>query len=258
MSFGFSRPLILVAHPDDETIACGGLLQRMAASMVVFATDGAPPHYGFERRFQSLKNYSTVRFQEAAAALSHVPNCVFQRLTKPDGSYFVDQHLFHDLRDALVSLCRIARAFSPDALLSHAYEGGHIDHDACSLIMKHAAAALSLPRFEFPLYWVDEGGKAMVQCFRDAASDPMEWRLTPAEIACKQKMFAEYKTQPGLDTGFPPDTERIRAATRTDFSIPLCRSYSYRNWRPRLWQPRIRSKALLRKFAEFEAQQLSP
>ncbi len=251
MPFEFSRPLIFVAHPDDETIACAGLLQRMAASLVVFATDGAPPHYGFKHKFGTLEKYSAVRFQEAARALSYAPNCSFQRLTKPDGSYFVDQHLFHDLDWALDSMCTIARAFSPDVVLCHAYEGGHIDHDACSFIAMHCAAALSLRRFEFPLYWEDENGKSVVQQFRDSGAAPVEWTLTAREIACKEKMLDEYKTQPGLAAAFPLSSERIRAATRTDFSIPHCLNYSYRGW----WQTGLAAKVLLRKFAQCEARQ---
>jgi LmbE family N-acetylglucosaminyl deacetylase len=250
--FEFSRPLIFVAHPDDETIACGGLMQRMAASVVVFATDGAPPHYGYERQFGSLEKYSHLRFHEAGMALSHLPDCQFRRLSNRDGSYFVDQHLFHDLQPALVSLCAIAREFSPDAVISHVYEGGHIDHDACSFLAMHAATLLSLRRFEFPLYWIDDGGKSRVQSFRDPGAPGVEWRLTEAELARKEKMLAEYKTQPELASGFPPETERIRFATRNDFSVSLCRDYSYRTWRPRLWRPRISSKALLKKFAEFQ------
>jgi len=57
------RPLIFVAHPDDETLACGGLLQRVGKSLVVFATDGAAPGFGCERRYGSLKDYSDLRFQ---------------------------------------------------------------------------------------------------------------------------------------------------------------------------------------------------
>jgi hypothetical protein len=44
----FRRPLIFVAHPDDETLACGGLLQRFPGALVVFATDGTPAGYGLE------------------------------------------------------------------------------------------------------------------------------------------------------------------------------------------------------------------
>jgi LmbE family N-acetylglucosaminyl deacetylase len=251
MSFEFNRPLILVAHPDDETLACGGLLQRIDSSLVVFATDGAPPYYNFERKFGSLKEYSDARFQEAARALAHVPNCSFQRLPGPDGSHFVDQQLFRDLRPALNSFCQIARTFSPDALLSHAYEGGHIDHDACSFIASHAATALSLKLFEFPLYSMDESGRAILQKFRDAGSAPAEWSLTPTEIACKQKMLAEYRTQPGLASAFSLISERIRLSGHIDFTLPACRDYTYRSrWRR---SGRLRAKTLLKEFAKFEA-----
>jgi N-acetylglucosamine malate deacetylase 2 len=225
----------------------------MPASLVVFATDGAPPHYGFKHKFGSLKNYSNTRFQEATRALGQVPNCSFQRLTKRDGSCFVDQHLFHDLERALDSLCTIARAFSPDALLCHAYEGGHIDHDTCSFIAMHCAAALSLRRFEFPLYWEDESGKSIVQQFRPSGAALVEWALTASEIACKEKMLGEYKSQPALASAFPLVTERIRAATYTDFTVPHCQHYSYRSW----WRTRLNSRALLKKFAQFGAWQVS-
>ena len=33
---------LIVAHPDDETIAAGGLLPRMLAPTLVYITDGAP------------------------------------------------------------------------------------------------------------------------------------------------------------------------------------------------------------------------
>ena len=54
----FGRVLVLVAHPDDETIGCSGLLQRASSALVVFAVDGAPPHYGFEKKYGSLAQYS--------------------------------------------------------------------------------------------------------------------------------------------------------------------------------------------------------
>jgi LmbE family N-acetylglucosaminyl deacetylase len=251
--FDFNRPLIFVAHPDDETLACGGLLQRMASSLVVFATDGAPPDHGFERKFGTLKRYSETRFQEAALALAQAPSCSFQRLTKPDGTYFVDQQLFHNLPQALASLCRIARSFSPDALISHAYEGGHIDHDACSFLTMHAEAALALRRFEFPLYSRNSLGQLVLQQFCDKGCAPLEWQLTEAELSCKRKMLAAYASQPGLASAFPLGSEQIRRTTRTDFSLARCSDYSYRNRWHRLSRKGLSASALLKNFKEFEA-----
>jgi LmbE family N-acetylglucosaminyl deacetylase len=261
------RPLLFVAHPDDESIACAGLLQRVPESLVVFATDGAAPGYGFERRYGSLKNFSDIRFQEATRALSHVPNALFERLTRSDGAHFVDQHLFEEFPEAVTALGAVVQSFSPDLILSHAFEGGHIDHDACAFIAHHVALSRGLKRFEFPLYWFDSDGKIVLQRFRDlgsaeasrlAESDSLEWKLSEAEVTCKRKMLAEYESQSGVIKPFPMTNERMRPAA-TDvraFSIASCESYFFQNRRPRFYHTRkhrLAADALLKKFAQFEA-----
>lgn len=265
------RPLIFVAHPDDETIACGGLLQRLPVSLVVFATDGAPPGYGLERTFGSLNAYAQLRFQEAARVFKYIPNSSFTRLSRPDGSRFSDQHLFEDLRNAYSSLHSIALAFSPDAIFSHTYEGAHIDHDASAFLAMQVAESLSLKRFEFPLYWLAENGSVVRQQFRNQSPrtaaagsgsdkmdvDVMEGQLTQTEIQCKKRMFAEYVTQRGTVATFAPSIERFRPATTTrlSFSTALCRSYMFQEQRPRFYHTRhhrLPAKILLKKFAEFE------
>lgn len=265
----FCRPLIFVAHPDDETLACGGLLQRLPASLVVFATDGAPVGYGLERKYGSMKDFAELRIQEASRALGHIPCSEHKWLTRRDGSHFNDGHLFEELPEAATCLHTIAKSFSPDAILSHTYEGGHLDHEACSFLAMHVGMVLSLRRFEFPMYWIDAQGKVVLQRFRDrgavveaggaegALDDVMEWQLSEAEIQCKKRMMAEYRTQSGTVSTFTPDTERMRpAATTSDsFSIPQCRDYLYQNRPPRFyhtWRHRLPAKALLKKFAEFE------
>jgi LmbE family N-acetylglucosaminyl deacetylase len=262
--------LIFLAHPDDETLACGGLLQRVPASLVVFATDGAAPGFGCERMFGSLKAYSDIRFQEASRSLAHVPNASFQRLTKPNGSYFVELHLFEELTEASACLCALGRSFSPDAIISHAYEGAHIDHDTCSFLAMHAAADLSVMRFEVPLYWLDGQGNVVRQQFRDRQArivapnmegtftDILELQLSEAEIECKKRMLAEYQTQRGTVSAFAPAIERMRPAVTTSqsFSNPVCRDYMFQERRPRFYHTRhhrLSANVLLQKFGEFEA-----
>jgi LmbE family N-acetylglucosaminyl deacetylase len=265
----FRRPLIFVAHADDETLACGGLLQRLPASLVVFATDGAPVGYGLERKYGSMKNFAELRIQEASRALGHIPCSEYKWLARRDGSHFNDGHLFEELPEAATCLHAIAKSFSPDAILSHTYEGGHLDHEACSFLAMHVGMVLSLRRFEFPMYWIDAQGKVVLQQFRDrsavveaggskgALDDVMEWQLSEPEIQCKKRMMAEYRTQSGTVSTFTPDTERMRAAATTSdsFSIPQCRDYLYQNRPPRFyhtWRHRLPAKGLLKKFAEFE------
>jgi LmbE family N-acetylglucosaminyl deacetylase len=265
----FRRPLIFVAHPDDETLACGGLLQRIPESLVVFATDGAPVGYGLERKFGSMRAFSEIRMQEASRALGHIPNSEFKWLTRPDGSHFNDGHLFEELPEAATSLHAIAKSFSPDAILSHTYEGGHLDHEACSFLAMHVGVALLLRRFEFPMYWIDPEGEVVLQRFRDnnpvveasgsqGTFDPvMEWQLSETEIQCKKRMMGEYRTQSGTVSTFTPDTEffRLAATTSDSFRIRQCRDYLYQNRPPRFyhtWKHRLPAKTLLKKFAEFE------
>src|SRR6516162_10812632 len=69
------RPLLgstlaLVAHPDDEVIVCGALMQRMQRAVVVFATDGAPRRQHFWQQYGSRHAYAAVRRQEARQALA--------------------------------------------------------------------------------------------------------------------------------------------------------------------------------------------
>ena len=269
MLLPFQRPLIFVAHPDDESIACGGLLQRVERSLVVFATDGAPAGYGLERTYGSLQAYTDLRLKEGSRAVAHVPTSASKWLTRQDGSLIGDQHVFEDLPAAALSLRAFARSFSPDAIVSHCYEGGHIDHDSCSFLAMHVAAALSLRRFEFPLYWLDAKKKPVLQKFRDrnpgvapggvenAGADVIGWQLTEAELACKKKMMLEHETQRGTVATFSPAFERFRPAltTSSSFSVPLCRSYFFQQKRPRFYHThrhRLPAKALIKKFAEFE------
>ena len=259
------RPLIFVAHPDDEALAFAGLLQRAPKSLVVFATDGAAPGYGFERKYGSLKAFADIRFQEATRALSHVPSASFVRLTRSDGAHFVDQHLFEELPEAITAISAVAKSFSPDAILSHAFEGGHIDHDACAFIARHTALRLGLKQFEFPLYWFDSKGKIVLQTFREPgdaeasrlAEPSFEWKLSEAEVVCKTKMLAEYESQRGVIKPFSVMNERMRPVARnmSAFSTAPCESYFFQNRRPRFYHTRkhrLGAAALLKKFAQFD------
>jgi LmbE family N-acetylglucosaminyl deacetylase len=241
----FGRLLVLVAHPDDETIACSGLLQRAEASLVVFAVDGAPPRYGFERQFGSLRQYSEARFVEASRALSHISHCSVRRLERPDGTWFLDQHLFLELPEAFASLTRIAEEFSPDLMFSHAFEGGHIDHDACHMLAKRTAQALALKILEFPLYWRSEDGTDLFQQFRESSEGEFMLQLSQQESVVKRKMLLEYRTQQNLLSVFQLESERFRPGQGYN-AKPIWREYPFENRRRAL-----KVESFLQQVAEF-------
>lgn len=242
----FGKVLIFAAHPDDEAIACGGLLQRASESLVLFAVDGAPQHYGFERQFGSLRGYSEERFREASKALALVPRCSFGRLVRKDGTFFADQHLFLALEEAFASLQHLTRGFSPDLLVSHSFEGGHIDHDACHVLAKQAAGVLSIPHMEFPLYWRTPQREDVFQRFRDRRNDEIVLRLLPQELSVKKQILAEYKTQSKVTSVFRADTERFRSMAERDYQDAVWSRYPFENrWR------HLRAEVFFRKVIEF-------
>jgi len=248
LSDHLGRVLIFAAHPDDETVACGGLLQRSSESLVLFAVDGAPRGYGFERKFGSLGAYSEERFREASRALALVPRCSIGRLARKDGTAFADQHLFQELKEAFLSLRRVTRDFAPDLLVSHAFEGGHIDHDTCHILAKQTASVLSLCHMEFPLYWRTAQGQDVFQRFRDPRNDEVVLALSPRELLVKRRMLAEYKTQQDLTSVFAAATERFRPAAETDSLDAVWSRYPFENrWR------QLRAEVFFRNIVEFRA-----
>jgi len=244
----FARLVVLAAHPDDESIACAGLLQRAASALVVFGVDGAPPHYGFEKQFGSLRKYSDARFHEASRALRMIPGISVRRLTRPNGSVFLDQHLFLDLAPAFASLRRIVSDFDPTLFVSHAFEGGHVDHDACHVLARHASVEFGFTHLEFPLYWRrEQDGKDVFQQFRESGHADFVLQLTPQELNIKRQMLAEYHTQQGLTSVFALDPERFRPVDKERHANPTWPTYPFENRRSGL-----KSTEFLRKAKEFE------
>ena len=137
------RTLVLVAHPDDECIAFGGLLQRMREPVVVFATNGSPQDPYFWQQYGSREAYAGLRREEAFASMhaAGVKDVIFLP-DMPGGEKLVDQELFRICARAYELLSELVTRRMVQALLTLAYEGGHPDHDSCSFLAAQLASAL--------------------------------------------------------------------------------------------------------------------
>lgn len=223
------RTLLVVAHPDDDVVGAASRLKRLAREIcVVYVTDGAPfpPHFhedaGFKRRLQ----YADARSAEALMALGLVG--IWPRQVRSLG--VVDQTAAQYLPLITRALVGIAAEHAPDAVLTHAYEGGHPDHDAVAFAV-HCAARLAgepaLPVLEFAAYHDRQGELRTYDFIEEHRSETRRLRLTPEAQALKQRLFSCHETQRAVLSQFPLGTEAFRVAPDYDFTDPPARTLYY-------------------------------
>jgi N-acetylglucosamine malate deacetylase 2 len=229
------RTLVLVAHPDDETVGCGALLQRIAEPIVVFATDGAPRDQYFWGKYGSRLRYQRLREEEARSALSFigVSEVEFlgdQPLASCDG--IVDQTLYGTLAEAHLQLANITNRRRPHAILTLASEGGHPDHDCCSMLAAHVGAQHEVRVWEFPLYHRRSSGEIEYQRFiTGGPGEETVLEISPDEFANKHAMLQAYASQHPFLFEFDPKVERFRPQHAYDYTrSPHAGKLNYETW----------------------------
>ena len=138
------------------------------------------------------------------------------------------------------------------AVITHPYEGGHPDHDACAFIVQCACDRLRLAgqpapvRLEFASYHARDGGTATGIFWPAAACPEKVIPLDPRQLARKRAALAEFATQLDVIGAFPVELERLRPAPRYDFSRPPPPAevlYDRFHWRVtgESWRERVRA-----------------
>lgn len=216
------RTLVIVAHPDDEIVGCGALLQRVREPLVLFATDGAPRERYFWQKYGSREAYARIRREEARAALAEVGVSQLEFLPPADNpnQLFLDQDLFLSIPRALETISSIVATMRPEALLTLAYEGGHPDHDTCAFLGWWIAREYALPGWEMPLYSRSPEGGIVSQAFLVPEGDEVLFDATLAEVHRKRKGIDAYKSQHDTLSKFNPAIERFRPQAAYDFRRP--------------------------------------
>jgi N-acetylglucosamine malate deacetylase 2 len=239
------KTLIVVAHPDDEVIAFGAIMQRMREAVVVFATDGAPRDEYFWKEYGSREAYAQIRREEAHQALSVVgARPVF--LSDLVSGGLVDQELFRKLPEAMDALGSVLAQERPDAVLTLAYEGGHPDHDSACFIASHCCQSVNLPVWEAPLYHRNEQEKGVAQKFIVPTGQEIVTQVKGDSLAKKIEMFHIYVSQKLVLDGFRPELEQFRPLAEYDFTRrPTPWKLNYE-----LWQWKMSGEDVVEAFAE--------
>ncbi|MGX8008948.1 PIG-L deacetylase family protein [Mesorhizobium sp. ORM8.1] len=213
--------MIVVAHPDDETIGVGGHLAALPACQIVHVTDGAPRDLTDAQAhgFETWQGYARARRLELEAAFlaAGLPSDNLIDLGFPDAqaaAYLAEltQALAHILADAETRF-----------ICTHPFEGGHPDHDATAFAVHGACRLLRRDRRQAPyiiemaFYSAGPQGPVFQNFAGGCAADCIEIDLSEPDFQLKQKMLACHKTQQRTLAPFLEPTERFRLAPAYDF-----------------------------------------
>ncbi len=213
-----ARLLIVVAHPDDETVGLGAQLRRLQDALLVHVTDGAPRDGEDARRhgFARLADYAAARARELGAALSAGEAAAVRTATLG----IPDKEASLDLAGLTRRIAECLARERPAAVLTHAYEGGHPDHDAAAFAVHMAArsiAAADRPAIiEMPFYHAIDG-RMVTGVFLPGQSEEIAIRLGDADLRRKRRMVDCFHTQREILACCTLDTERFRPAPAYDF-----------------------------------------
>lgn len=212
--------LALMAHPDDEVLWLGGVLADREVTLV-HLTDGAPrdPWFAQQAGCAGARDYAALRARELDAALSILGLAGARRATLGARDQEAALHLVELSRE----VAAIVVEARPAAILAHAYDGGHPDHDAAAFV---ARAALALARradtrpslIDAAGYHAGREGLEIGFLPRAENARAEAVALSPSQRARKSRALACFASQREVIAALDTSVERLRPGAREDFA----------------------------------------
>jgi LmbE family N-acetylglucosaminyl deacetylase len=209
---GFERPLLVLAHHDDE-ISVAGLLQRLGPAARIlwvtnsdgryFDSDLEPAAYADLRKAEGLRSAAAAGLPaEQTACLDFSEVAIYSALGRLQADATAVEAvlpLFERMRDAVRDRVLQLR---PDLVLTLAWQGGQPEHDLVHLCTRLAVDALAresgrpplllhFPAYEYTYAWAARFNPL----YRGRR---MRIQLTPAERRLKWAMVQAYPSQVSL------------------------------------------------------------
>lgn len=224
------RIMIVVAHPDDETIGMGAQLCRFRDALLFQLTDGAPRDgrdagaYGYA----TIADYAFARRVELHAALA--AGQASDLRTVING--IPDQEACFNLVAITESIARRLRAEAPEAIFVLPYEGGHPDHDAASFAVWAACRLIEAeggapPAVVEMTSYHAEGNGLTTGVFLPSSRPVITLVLNATERFCKRRMIDCFASQRHVLAPFGTEVESFRLAPDYDFAQPPHRGELY-------------------------------
>ena len=187
--------VVVAPHPDDETLATGGLIAALRAQhrevTVVAVTDG-------ENAYANEAGLGALRREEQTAALLRlgVPEAKILRLGLPDSDVASREG---ELTERLVSL------LTPETCLIAPWQGDfHPDHEACGRAAEEAARRSDSPLLSY-LFWTwHRSSPALL-----GGLPLTRLALDPGSQAAKAEALLQHRSQLAHPSGEPILPERL-------------------------------------------------
>ncbi len=218
--------ILFCAHPDDEVLGSASLIQYLKDNLkVVTVTDGAPKNMddAIAAGFCSREAYSKARFQEQLNAMysAGITEAQVYQLG------FIDQQASYQMGAVTHKILEILQSCKPEIVLTHAYEGGHPDHDTTAFAVWAAVEMLKKSQgnapevVEFACYHGNGSSELVYYQFIDYPQIPV-WsvQLDQGQIEYKKKLIKYYTSQWKTLESFPLTVERFRRAPLYNFEKP--------------------------------------